>query len=97
MTSALAVFGIAVGTTSLVCYLLMTRSPNRRANRASSGDGSGADDGNYSDGNGWSISDWFGGGHAAFDSSGNPSDFGGADSGSGGDAGGGGGGGGGGD
>jgi hypothetical protein len=41
MTSAVAAFGIAVGRTSLIWYLLMSRLQNRRANRASSGDGSG--------------------------------------------------------
>jgi hypothetical protein len=32
MTSAVAAFAIAVGATSLISYLLMTRLPNRRAN-----------------------------------------------------------------
>jgi len=31
MMSEMAAFGIAVGGTSLVCYLLMTRLQNRRA------------------------------------------------------------------
>src|SRR5258706_12971551 len=90
MTSAIGVFGIAVGTTSLVCYLLMTRLQSRRAKRASAGDGSGADGGNYSAGDGWNISSWFGGDSSALDSSGNPVDSGGGDSGGGGDGGGGG-------
>jgi len=83
MSSAIGVFGIAVSMTSLVCYLLMSRSQNRHAKCTSSGDGPGADGGNYGDGNGWSISNWFGGDNAALDSSGNPIDFaGGSDSGS---------------
>jgi hypothetical protein len=32
MTSALTALAIAVGLTSLVCYALMTRLQNRRAN-----------------------------------------------------------------
>jgi hypothetical protein len=75
MTSAVAAFGIAVGGTSLICYLLMTRLQNRRASRGSSG-GSGADGGDYGGGDGWSFSHWFGGGHSALDPSGNPIDFG---------------------
>ena len=34
MTSQMTAFAIAVGGTSLVCYLLMTRLQNRRANRS---------------------------------------------------------------
>src|SRR5260370_32111364 len=52
MTSAVAAFGIAVGGTSLICYLLMTRLQNRRANRGSSGNSSGADGGDYGGGAG---------------------------------------------
>ena len=89
MTSAVVTFAIAVGGTSLICYALMTRLQNRRANRRSSGDSSGAGSGNYSGGDGWSISNWFGGDNAALDSSGNPIDSGGGDSGGGGDGGGG--------
>jgi hypothetical protein len=94
MTNAVAAFAIAVGGTSLICYLLTTRLPNRRANRASSGNGSGADGGDYGGSDGWSLSHWFGGDHSALDGSGNPIDFGGGDSGGGGDGGGDGGGGG---
>jgi hypothetical protein len=92
MTNAVAAFAIAVGGTSLICYLLMTRLPNRRVNRASSGNGSGVDGGDYGGRDGWSLSHWFGGGHSALDGSGNPIDFGGGDSGGGGDGDGGGGG-----
>jgi hypothetical protein len=33
MTGEIAAFGIAVGGTSLICFLLMTRLLNRRPNR----------------------------------------------------------------
>jgi hypothetical protein len=89
MTSAVAAFGIAVGGTSLISYLLMTRLQNRRASRGSSG-GSGVDGGDYGGGDGWSLSHWFGGGDSALDPSGNPIDFGGDSGGGGGDSGGGG-------
>jgi hypothetical protein len=88
MTGAVAAFAIAVGGTSLICYLLMTRLPNRRARRGSSGNGSGADGGGYGGSDGRSLSHWFGGDHSALDASGNPIDFGGGDSGGGGDGGG---------
>ena len=89
MTSSMVSFAIAVGGTLLICYALMTRLQNRRANRGSSGDSSGAGGDNYGGGGGWSISNWFGGDNSALDSSGNPIDSGGGDSG-GGDGGGGG-------
>jgi len=61
MTSAMAcIREIAVGGTSLICYLLMTRLQNRSANRGSSGHSCGPDGGNDT-GGGWSISSWFGG------------------------------------
>jgi hypothetical protein len=102
MTSEMTAFAIAVGGTSLICYVLMTRLQNRRVNRRSSGEHSTSDSGNYAGGDGWALANWFGGGHCAndhsvTDSSGNPSDGGGGDSGGGGDGGGGDGGGGGGD
>jgi hypothetical protein len=37
MSSAMAAFGIAVGGSSLICYVRMTRLQNRGANRGSSG------------------------------------------------------------
>jgi hypothetical protein len=94
MTSAMTTFGMAVGATSLICYVLITRLQNRRGNRRSSGDNSTADGGNYAGGDGWTIANWFGSIHSTLDSSGNPTDFGGGDFGGGGDGGGGGGGGG---
>ena len=90
MTSSMVSFAIAVGGTLLICYALMTRLQNRRANRGSSGDGSGAVGDNYGGGGGWSISNWFGGDNSALDNSGNPIDSGGGDSGGGGNGGGGG-------
>jgi hypothetical protein len=83
MTGEMAAFGIAVGGTSLVCYVLMTRLQNPRANRRSPGDGSSPDGGNYTGADGWSISSWFGCDNPAFDSPGDPSDSGGSDSGGG--------------
>jgi hypothetical protein len=73
MISGMAAFGVAVGGTSLVCYLLMNRVQNLRARRGSSG-GSGLDGGGSIDD---SLFAWSGGGHATLDSSGNPSDGGG--------------------
>jgi hypothetical protein len=81
MTSAIMVFTIAVGGTSLVCFVLMTRLQNR--NRRSPGDGPSLDGGNYAAGDGWTMANWFSSSHSALDSSGNPSDFGGGDSGDG--------------
>jgi hypothetical protein len=56
MTGAVAAFGMAVGGTSRICYLMMTRLRNRRANRGSSGNSSGADGGDYDGSDGWSLS-----------------------------------------
>jgi len=89
MTGEMAAFGIAVGGTSLVCYLLMTRLQKRPANRRSPRDGSSPDGGNYTGADGWNIFGWFGSDNPAFDSSGNPSDSGGSDCGGGADGGGG--------
>jgi hypothetical protein len=88
MMGSMAAFGIAIAGTSLVGYLLMTRSQNRWKNRGH-GD-SPAVDGSSSTGDSFGLPSWFGGGTgdgSAFDSSGNP---GGGDSGGGGDGGGGG-------
>ncbi len=89
MTSELTAFAIAVGGTSLVCYLLMTRLQNRRANRSAPRDGSLPDGGNYTAAEGWIISSRLGSDNPAFDSSGNPSDPAGGNSGGGADGGGG--------
>jgi hypothetical protein len=62
MTSATAAFGI--GGTLLICYALMTRLRDRRADRRWSGDSSGFDGGNYAGGDGWSLLNWIGGDHS---------------------------------
>jgi hypothetical protein len=90
MTSDMTAFAIAVGGTSLICYVLMTRLQNRRVNRRSSGEHSTSDSSSYAGGDGWALASWFGSSHYASDhsvtdSSGNPSDGGGGDSGGGGD------------
>jgi hypothetical protein len=77
-------FGVAVGGTSLVCYLLMTCLQNRRANRRSARQLLARRPQLY---RGQWLG-WFGGEIAAFDSSGNPSDSGGSESGGDGDGGG---------
>jgi hypothetical protein len=93
MTSEMAAFTIAVGGTSLGCYLLMTRLQNCRANRSAQDDGFLPDGGNYTAAEGWIISSRLTSDNPAFDSSGNPSDpAGGGADGGGGDGGGGGGG-----
>src|SRR5258708_35736357 len=87
MTSEMTAFAIAVGGTSLVCYLLMTRLQNRRTNRSAPRHGFLPDGGNYTAAAGWIISSRFGSDHPAFDSSGNPSDSAGGDGGGGADGG----------
>jgi hypothetical protein len=89
MTGEMAAFGIAVGGTSLVCYLLVTRLQNRRANRTVPRDGSLPDGGHFAGADSWSTFRWFGGDNRALDSSGNPGDSGGGDCGGGADGGGG--------
>lgn len=90
MTNAMVVaFGMAIGGTSLICYLLMRRPQNSQRKRLSSGDSSATDSSNYAGGDIWTMASWFGGHHSVTDSSGNPCDFGGGDSGGSGDGGGG--------
>jgi hypothetical protein len=90
MTSAMAAFGMAIGGTSLICHVLMTRLQNARRKRRWSGDNA-FDGSSYHGGEGgWTIGNWFGSDHFASDSSGNPIDSGGGDSAGGGDGGGGG-------
>ena len=71
MTSAMTVFAVAVGSTSLLCYAAMTRLQNRRANRSPSSEG-----GNLAGGDGSSVGGWFAGGHSGPDCSGSPRDAG---------------------
>ena len=74
-------FLIALCVTSAVCYALLARADRIRAKRrfarrASSGDDS---DSMSASSDSWSLADWFSGGNSsscAYDSSGNPSDFG---------------------
>jgi hypothetical protein len=67
---AMTAFAVAVGSTSLVCYVLMTRLQNRRGNRASLGEGSAGTAAIIF------LADWFSS-HSALDSSVNPGDRGG--------------------
>src|ERR1700693_2930647 len=60
-SSALPQFRVSCGRRySLVCYLLMTRLQNRRANRSAPRDGFLPDGGNYTAAEGWIISSRFG-------------------------------------
>ena len=105
MTHPMTAFLVASGFTSAVCYLLITRAQNRRAqgllvsrpvrraSRVSSGDISAADAGSSSpDSAGWG---WFGHSDSSSPATDSCSTAGGGDGGSSGDCGGGGGGGGG--
>ena len=61
MTSGMTAFMVAVGGTSLICYLLMNRAQNRKTRRESAGgDASGTGSGDSSGGGGWSLLSWFG-------------------------------------
>ena len=54
--SGMAAFMVAVGGTSLICFLLMNRAENRKVRRESASDGSygtGSSDGSGTDG--WSL------------------------------------------
>ena len=94
MTSGMTAFVVAVGGTSVICYLLMHRVQNRSARLERAGsDGSGTSTG--SSGDGWNLVSWFGGDSSSLDNSGTSCDSGSGDSGGGGCDGGGGGGGGG--
>jgi len=89
MMSGIAVFMVAVGGTSLICYLLMNRVQNRKAPRASAGEDaySGIGGSDSSSSNGWNLFSWSGSeGSSSHDSASS------CESGGGGDGGGGGGG-----
>jgi hypothetical protein len=91
MTSGMTAFVVAVGGTSVICYLLMHRVQNRSARPERAGsEGSGTSTG--SGGDGWNLVSWFGGDSSSSDNSGTSCDSGSADSGGGGCDGGGGGG-----
>lgn len=89
MTSGMTAFMVAVGGTSLVCYLLMNRAQNRKARRESAGgDASGMGSVDSSGGGSWSL---FGSDSSSSHNSGSSSDSGSDGGGGGGDGGGGGG------
>ena len=61
MTSGMTAFMVAVGGTSLICYLLMNRVQDRKSERNSAGgDTSGTSSSGSSGGDGWSMLSWFG-------------------------------------
>jgi hypothetical protein len=91
MTSGMTAFIMAVGGTSLVCYLLMNRVQNRKGRReGAGGDTSGIGPGDSSGGDGWSPLSWFGSDSSSSDNSSSSSDSGGDGGAGGGDGGGGG-------
>ena len=93
MTSGITAFMVAVGGTSLICYLLMNRGQNRKARRESAGgDASTMSLGDSSGGDGWNLLSWFGSDSSSSDSSTSSGDSSGDSGGGGGDGGGGGGG-----
>ena len=91
MTSGMTAFMVAIGGTSLICYLVMNRVQDRKDRRESAGgDTSGIGSSGSSGGDGWSPLSWFGSDSSSSDSSTSSSDSGGDSGGSGGDGGGGG-------
>ena len=84
MTSGMTAFMVAVGETSLVCFLLMNRGkPARPGRENAGGDASGTGPGDSS-GGGWGPLSWSGSDSSSSHNSSSSSDFGG-DSGGGGD------------
>ena len=89
MTSGITAFMVAVGGTSLVCYLLMNRGQNRKARRESAGgDASNMSSSDSSGGDGWNLLSWFGSDSSSSDSSTSSGDSSGDSGGGGGDGGG---------
>ena len=86
--SGMAAFMVAVGGTSLICFLLMNRGHNRNARRGGASDGTYVGAGSSPDG--WRLFSWGGGIGPSHDSS-SSSDRAGDSGGGGGDVGGGGG------
>jgi hypothetical protein len=85
MTSGMTAFMMAVGGTSLVCYLLMNRAHNRKARRESAGgDASGMGPADSS-GGGWNLLSGFGNDSSSSHNSGSSSDSGGDGGGGGGE------------
>jgi len=90
-TSGITAFMVAVGGTSLICYLLMNRVQDRKDRRESAGgDTSGIGSSGSSGGDGWSLLSWFGSDSSSLDGSTSSSDSGGDSGGGGGDGSGGG-------
>ena len=87
--SGMAAFMVAVGGTSLICYLLMNRVQNRKTQREGAGsDASSIGPSGSSSGDGWNLFSWFGSDSSSSDSSTSSSDSGGDSGGGGGDGGG---------
>jgi len=89
----MAAFMVAVGGTSLICYLLMNRVQNRKTGRESVSYDTSSSTGwsDSSSAGGWNPLSWFGSDSCSSDSSASSSDCGGDSGGGGGDGGGGGG------
>src|SRR6267378_8449701 len=82
MTSGMTAFMVAVGGTSLICYLLMNRVQNRQARRENAGsDGSSSSYGSSDGASSSGLLSWFGSDSSSSDSSSGSGDSGGADSG----------------
>ena len=85
--SGMAALMVAIGGTSLICYLLMNRAQNRKPRRErAGGDSYGTTSSDGSGGDGWSLFPW-----GSSDSSSSHDSASSSDSGGGGDGGGGGG------
>jgi hypothetical protein len=68
MMSGTAAFLVAIGGTSLICYLLMNRTQTKDRRQTAGGDASGTGS-SGSSGDGWSPLSWFGGNSSSSDSS----------------------------
>lgn len=70
MTSGMTAFMLAVGGTLLICYPLINRVQNRKAQRESAGgDASSTGLGGSSSGDSWNLFSWFGSDSSSSDSS----------------------------
>jgi hypothetical protein len=87
MTSGMTAFMVAVGGTSLVCFLLMNRGQARKTRRESAGGDASVTGPGDSSGSGWSPASWFGGDSSSSHNSSSSSDFSGDSGGGGGDSG----------
>ena len=75
MTSGMTAFMVAVGGTSLVCFLLMNRGQARKTRRESAGGDASVTGPGDSSGSGWSPASWFGGDSSSSHNSSSSSDF----------------------